>query len=84
MSKQAPRRVRMMLKPEALDALAEPLGLTTITQLAEFVNIDRPVFHRIYRRQRGAGFPKVHRIISAPWLTPVTIDDLFEEEVPAA
>jgi hypothetical protein len=67
-----------MLKREALDALAAPLGLESIADKARFVDMDQAVFHRIYKGKRGAGGPNIQRIINAPWPEPVTIDDLFE------
>jgi hypothetical protein len=70
--------MQAMLKREALDALAEPLGLKTIADKARFVDIHEVVFHRIYKGDRAAGGPNVLRIINAPWPTPVTVDDLFE------
>lgn len=77
MSKGTARK-RAMLKRDALDKLAEPLGLKTIADKARFCDINEAVFHRIYSRRRGAGGPNIARIVNAPWSSKVTMDDLFE------
>jgi hypothetical protein len=73
-------RDRTTFRREAFDAMAEPLGLKTITDKAKFLGLAPGTFHRVYKGGKGArnaGRAVINALLNAPWPHPVTYEDFF-------